>query len=55
MEGRNLGRVTGMVKRQENKDYKLNEFNLFSLSKERLGDDIITVYKYLHGENTFDD
>lgn len=39
---------------QKNKDCKFNEFNLFSLSKERLTDDIITVYKYLHGENTFD-
>lgn len=43
-----------MVRGQENKDCKFNEFNLFSLSKERLTDDIITVYKYLHGENTFD-
>lgn len=43
-----------MVRGQENKDCKCDEFNLFSLSKERLTDDIITVYKYLHGENTFD-
>lgn len=43
-----------MVRGQENKDCKFNEFNLFSLSKERLTDDIITVCKYLHGENTFD-
>lgn len=43
-----------MVKGQQNKDCKLNELNLFSLSKEKLRDDIITVCKYLHGENTFD-
>lgn len=48
------GRSTGMVKRQENTACKLNGFNLFSLSKERLRDDIVTVYRYLHGENIFD-
>lgn len=48
------GRSTGVVKGQEIKVCKLNEFNLFSLSKERLRHDITTVYKYLHGENTFD-
>lgn len=51
-EGRGTiwGRSMGMVKGEENKDYKLNAFNLFSLPKERFRDDIITLSKYLHEE-----